>query len=110
MSAAIVSHKVEFCGIWYKDQVVSHKRADCGIPPAGNCRTARAALTAPVRSRCPSPGLPGARVQPTLAAGRGAVETVSASWLSTGARGTERSEEHTSELQSPMYLVCRLLL
>src|SRR5437762_5217160 len=26
------------------------------------------------------------------------------SWLST------RSEEHTSELQSPMYLVCRLLL
>src|SRR5437762_12268679 len=29
-----------------------------------------------------------------------------------GAAGTEasRSEEHTSELQSPMYLVCRLLL
>src|SRR5437879_8060546 len=26
------------------------------------------------------------------------------------ARGTPRSEEHTSELQSPMYLVCRLLL
>src|SRR5437762_7264011 len=24
--------------------------------------------------------------------------------------GDERSEEHTSELQSPMYLVCRLLL
>ena len=24
--------------------------------------------------------------------------------------GYERSEEHTSELQSPMYLVCRLLL
>src|SRR5437762_8166342 len=24
--------------------------------------------------------------------------------------GTKRSEEHTSELQSPMYLVCRLLL
>src|SRR5437879_10653114 len=27
-----------------------------------------------------------------------------------GPRGTRRSEEHTSELQSPMYLVCRLLL
>src|SRR5437762_10101088 len=27
-----------------------------------------------------------------------------------GMRGGERSEEHTSELQSPMYLVCRLLL
>src|SRR5437763_1934425 len=26
------------------------------------------------------------------------------------ATGGERSEEHTSELQSPMYLVCRLLL
>src|SRR5437764_8453479 len=25
-------------------------------------------------------------------------------------RGVARSEEHTSELQSPMYLVCRLLL
>src|SRR5437762_6165613 len=25
-------------------------------------------------------------------------------------RGLHRSEEHTSELQSPMYLVCRLLL
>src|SRR5437763_11330228 len=27
-----------------------------------------------------------------------------------GIRGGTRSEEHTSELQSPMYLVCRLLL
>src|SRR5437879_10413789 len=27
-----------------------------------------------------------------------------------GWRGPRRSEEHTSELQSPMYLVCRLLL
>src|SRR5437762_9871718 len=28
----------------------------------------------------------------------------------TGPRSRGRSEEHTSELQSPMYLVCRLLL
>src|SRR5437763_8913014 len=27
-----------------------------------------------------------------------------------GQRPQDRSEEHTSELQSPMYLVCRLLL
>src|SRR5437879_13139830 len=27
-----------------------------------------------------------------------------------GPRAARRSEEHTSELQSPMYLVCRLLL
>src|SRR5437763_3098057 len=29
---------------------------------------------------------------------------------SDGTSSTARSEEHTSELQSPMYLVCRLLL
>src|SRR5690348_17465885 len=28
----------------------------------------------------------------------------------TGCRGRRRSEEHTSELQSPVHLVCRLLL
>src|SRR5437762_10790694 len=38
----------------------------------------------------------------------------SATWAKTGVELTMetdfRSEEHTSELQSPMYLVCRLLL
>src|SRR5438876_11192394 len=28
----------------------------------------------------------------------------------SGAEGSRRSEEHTSELQSPVHLVCRLLL
>src|SRR5436189_2045231 len=32
------------------------------------------------------------------------------SWRRQTSTGTSRSEEHTSELQSPMYLVCRLLL
>src|SRR5437763_8818164 len=31
-------------------------------------------------------------------------------WERHSARRRSRSEEHTSELQSPMYLVCRLLL
>src|SRR5437764_6003445 len=31
-------------------------------------------------------------------------------WGHPGAAPSPRSEEHTSELQSPMYLVCRLLL
>src|SRR5436189_2532004 len=31
-------------------------------------------------------------------------------WLQYGQARSRRSEEHTSELQSPMYLVCRLLL
>src|ERR1017187_6116223 len=35
----------------------------------------------------------------------------STDFVSSGVPGVhERSEEHTSELQSPMYLVCRLLL
>src|SRR3712207_7004385 len=33
-----------------------------------------------------------------------------ASWLRTVSQVAERSEEHTSELQSRQYLVCRLLL
>src|SRR5208337_1967706 len=33
-----------------------------------------------------------------------------ASWWRRASSGNRRSEEHTSELQSPMYLVCRLLL
>src|SRR5437764_7260299 len=44
---------------------------------------------------------------------RAGVETVRADDLSEGGVDPEsvrRSEEHTSELQSPMYLVCRLLL
>src|SRR5437879_10680324 len=31
-------------------------------------------------------------------------------WRASTRRRDKRSEEHTSELQSPMYLVCRLLL
>src|SRR5437763_16945778 len=31
-------------------------------------------------------------------------------WRTSRPGGGRRSEEHTSELQSPMYLVCRLLL
>src|SRR5437762_5755376 len=32
------------------------------------------------------------------------------SWIAELGAAAPRSEEHTSELQSPMYLVCRLLL
>src|SRR5437764_3777927 len=34
----------------------------------------------------------------------------SVAWTCAGVSSGRRSEEHTSELQSPMYLVCRLLL
>src|SRR5437763_12731320 len=46
------------------------------------------------------PDLPSSEVMnAAIAAARGAVNSY-----------PDRSEEHTSELQSPMYLVCRLLL
>src|SRR5437762_8712379 len=45
----------------------------------------------------------------TRAGPRCAVAASSADFRSFGF-STKRSEEHTSELQSPMYLVCRLLL
>src|SRR5437762_6443604 len=35
---------------------------------------------------------------------------VNFAYLGPSREGPRRSEEHTSELQSPMYLVCRLLL
>src|SRR5687767_15318433 len=38
------------------------------------------------------------------------VSTISAAWDSGPQGSVERSEEHTSELQSLAYLVCRLLL
>src|SRR5205807_9142621 len=44
------------------------------------------------------------RVQPDLRGGGGRLD------LPDGRRGKHRSEEHTSELQSPCNLVCRLLL
>src|SRR5437879_11269130 len=45
-------------------------------------------------------------------AGRGGHDVTTPEHVLPGARGVAaaRSEEHTSELQSPMYLVCRLLL
>src|SRR5437762_11321961 len=39
-----------------------------------------------------------------------ATANTSAPHVVGASRGSWRSEEHTSELQSPMYLVCRLLL
>src|SRR3712207_8971340 len=54
------------------------------------------------------PSLAGGRPRPRP--GVGAVIRASASGPSRPAGAVERSEEHTSELQSRQYLVCRLLL
>src|SRR3712207_7382169 len=45
----------------------------------------------------------------TISGSRAALSTTVVPWASTVAI-TRRSEEHTSELQSRQYLVCRLLL
>src|SRR5437762_9862428 len=56
-------------------------------------------------------GLDGEWTDPAVGLAAGAVHFVgAAAKLAEQALGHLRSEEHTSELQSPMYLVCRLLL
>src|SRR5437762_4199046 len=72
-----------------------------GCAPAGSAPGPRGQGTAPLTEAdghvLPA-GRAGARTQTPRTAAVHAAETAS------------RSEEHTSELQSPMYLVCRLLL
>src|SRR5437762_11269897 len=61
----------------------------------------------PYTTLCRSPS----RIAPSGDAGRGwGCAGMPAPGLSRGCTTPRRSEEHTSELQSPMYLVCRLLL
>src|SRR5947209_19673249 len=61
-------------------------------------------LTTLFRSHFVRPTLPGAETQPSLL-----IVAPMSGHYATLLRGT-RSEEHTSELQSRQYLVCRLLL
>src|SRR5437879_6620915 len=76
-----------YIGDWSSDVCSSD------LPPNGNAPRAPAGAPAHARGRAPGP-------QPRR----------ERPWWGPGARPRARSEEHTSELQSPMYLVCRLLL
>src|SRR5437763_13211385 len=64
-------------------------------------RSVLATTPAVNRRACPkrSPAMPPASVSAPIG-----------TWYRTMMSVRDRSEEHTSELQSPMYLVCRLLL
>src|SRR3712207_7929676 len=63
------------------------------------------------RSRSPAPAPPGRRWRdPSPAATPAGRSRPSAAPTPPGPRDRRRSEEHTSELQSRQYLVCRLLL
>src|SRR5437879_8249748 len=53
---------------------------------------------------------PVAGVAPPITMTSGDTSVVGGATPATGLVDSARSEEHTSELQSPMYLVCRLLL
>src|SRR3712207_7928058 len=66
----------------------SRRAADQTSP--ARCRSRNARAGAPPTAAAPPPGPPGSAPRP--------------------APPTRRSEEHTSELQSRQYLVCRLLL
>src|SRR5437764_7134425 len=57
----------------------------------------------------PNPAPAGGQATVTLNLSKAAIQDMTVG-LSADSAGVVRSEEHTSELQSPMYLVCRLLL
>src|SRR3989441_4305850 len=92
------------------------------IAPKCSSRRQRAALAAlrfplPVATRCPhgtqSGSCPRARpvrLCPPRLSSRARVGRSSRQFASKRFRRAQRSEEHTSELQSLAYLVCRLLL
>src|SRR5437763_13338942 len=77
-----------------------------GLPNAsamfmrGESAPARMQRSKPALNRCPDRG----------PAAAGVPSPASRLFLLLANPQEERSEEHTSELQSPMYLVCRLLL
>src|SRR5437879_10714260 len=81
-------------------------RAQCAIALISACvYTAPVGLHGEQRIRPRAPGTTRSRSRTlTLRLHSGSPGT------STGRARDKRSEEHTSELQSPMYLVCRLLL
>src|SRR5437762_7848483 len=90
-------------GVWSRAEISSLSLHDalpiCAAPTAGRARTSARRLPHAHR-RCARavPGGPGRRSAARPAAAPAPCDR------------RARSEEHTSELQSPMYLVCRLLL
>src|SRR2546425_9208176 len=62
------------------------------------------------RSRAPASGSSPGRPGPSATTIRRTIASATPSPSRAGARLGRRSEEHTSELQSLAYLVCRLLL
>src|SRR5438445_5118047 len=75
------------------------------IAPVGHTRTHSPHQVHPALS-----GSPSAPTMISACSPRCATSSTPTTWMSSHARTSRRSEEHTSELQSRQYLVCRLLL
>src|SRR3712207_7293765 len=60
--------------------------------------------------RRPGPSRKKVAASPSVTGWRGVWKAPAGGWKGALARFSPRSEEHTSELQSRQYLVCRLLL
>src|SRR5437762_3573896 len=86
------------------------RRSFLGVATPLPCSSAAVRITAGIPT-CPS-GLKEITFTPASSRKRKAISSLRAESSSTSERQApdHRSEEHTSELQSPMYLVCRLLL
>src|SRR5256885_15697500 len=92
---------------WHR-QVGLHRRRDhAGDDRQREERQGKPSLMPP--RECPRPGI-ALETKPTNAERRVAGDDRHPSQETEGTEGVERSEEHTSELQSPCNLVCRLLL
>src|SRR3712207_7627652 len=84
-------------------------------PPRSTLFPYTTLFRSPAASASPSPSTPSRRSSPSSSRAGGSSAPTSASaprrWPASAAPWLrDRSEEHTSELQSRQYLVCRLLL
>src|SRR2546426_3149239 len=86
----------------FRSRAVCHSVRHTGgpPPPKTGCPAQRSPLSCDVRGLA-APARP-------LSVGTAAAETPAAVPTDRGRAGAARSEEHTSELQSPCNLVCRL--
>src|SRR2546422_7940658 len=78
--------------------------------PASPASVPSAAVTCRGRSPPPSPSAASATSAPWASRNRIAYRTTCSTIRSSCKEPARRSEEHTSELQSRLHLVCRLLL
>src|SRR2546422_3710263 len=84
---------------------------DCVTAPPGHAASATSQAKSGGLLRCGSPPRRGRSQSPRATMSRASIGNLVSSFVArTRAPKSKRSEEHTSELQSRLHLVCRLLL